>query len=103
MTGNDIPPSIAEASNSNLALFTNNSQRVLRALWATTLQIKIVDHDCAQVICALFRNAQQPLAIRCELNPPYRSLEFPCVNKFAGLDLPQAHSVVCPASGDICG
>lgn len=37
MTGNDIPPSIAEASNSDLALFTNDSQRVLRALWATAL------------------------------------------------------------------
>lgn len=94
VAGDDVLASLAPASNSGLALVADNGQGLLVGLLGGDIRVDVDNDDVAEVTHTLLGDAQQLGAILVELDALDSGRELPSLEALAGLDLPQADSVV---------
>jgi len=94
VASDDVLAEVAPPGNGGLALVADNRHGLLVLLLSLHVDLDIDHNDGAQVPHALLCHAQQLGAVLVELDALDGCRKLPCLEAFAGLDIPQTDCVV---------
>lgn len=103
VAGNDVLAEVTPTGDGGLAVLANDSHDLLIALLGVNVELDVEDDDGTEMTHALLRHTQELAAILAELNALDGGREVPCLEKSAGLDLPEADGVVGGTGGEDSG
>lgn len=100
VAGNDVLAEVTPAGDSGLAILADDSHDLLIALLGVDVELDVENNDSTQMTHTLLRHTQKLAAILAELDALDGGREVPCLEKSAGLDLPEADGVVGGTGGE---